>query len=311
MKLINTLTLSIALIAILGGCDQINSKHPGFDKTDSGLYYKIISNNKTEKKAKVGDIAIVHLKYGTDDSTLFDSKNMVDSLPIKVIKPPYAGSFMEGLTLMNVGDSAVFKTSADSFFTKVAHADLPDFIKTGDELTFNIKLINSESEAAMQKAQADEAKKHTAEEQSKIQSYLKENDIDATPSANGLYYIETKKGTGSAAEVGDTVEVNYIGKLLDGTVFDNSYDRGEPIQFVLGARMVIPGWDQGITKMNEGGKAKLIVPSDLAYGPQGKGQIKPYSVLVFEVSLEKVIKGTGQNVNQQPVITPPSDQNPN
>lgn len=83
--------------------------------------------------------------------------------------------------------------------------------------------------------------------------------------------------------------MHYKGTLLDGTPFDSSYDRGEPIEFVLGQGMVIPGWEEGIAMMNEGGKAKLIIPSKLAYGPNQRGNvIKPYSTLVFEVELIEV-----------------------
>jgi FKBP-type peptidyl-prolyl cis-trans isomerase len=118
-----------------------------------------------------------------------------------------------------------------------------------------------------------------------IKDYEEKNDTTLPPTASGLYYIETKEGTGVQAEAGKTVVVNYEGQLLDGTVFDSSWDRGSPFEFTLGQGEVIAGWDEGIAYMKEGGRAMLIIPSDLAYGVSGSGSIAPYSTLVFYVQL--------------------------
>jgi len=91
-------------------------------------------------------------------------------------------------------------------------------------------------------------------------------------------------GTGAAAEPGDVLTVNYTGKLDNGTVFDTSVGKA-PFQFTLGEAQVIPGWDQGLVGMKVGGKRILIVPPDLAYGPQGDGPIPPNATLTFEIDL--------------------------
>lgn len=128
------------------------------------------------------------------------------------------------------------------------------------------------------------------EETDERNAYLQENNITVAPTASGLYYIETQEGEGDYyPQEGDIVQVHYTGKLLNGEVFDSS-EGGNPIQFTLGIGQVIPGWDEGIALMKRGGKATLIIPSDLAYGTSGSssGSIPPYSTLVFEVELVSI-----------------------
>lgn len=106
---------------------------------------------------------------------------------------------------------------------------------------------------------------------------------------NGLKIQDLKVGTGPEAKTGNTVAVNYIGTLENGTKFDSSYDRGEAFQFLLGAGEVIKGWDIGVAGMKVGGKRKLVIPASLAYGERGIGPIPPNATLVFEVELLAVI----------------------
>ena len=105
--------------------------------------------------------------------------------------------------------------------------------------------------------------------------------------ASGLQYKVVKEGTGKKPLATDKVKVHYKGTLLDGTVFDSSYDRGEPITFPLNG--VIKGWTEGLQLMSEGSKYILYIPSDLGYGDRGAGaQIKPGATLIFEVELLEV-----------------------
>ena len=118
-----------------------------------------------------------------------------------------------------------------------------------------------------------------------------ESDLSST--ASGLQYVIEEEGTGALAEAGNVVQVHYTGKLADGTVFDSSYERGQPIAFPLGQGMVIPGWDEGIGLLNVGGEAKLIIPPELAYGEAGvTGVIPPNSTLYFEVELVDILPGS-------------------
>ncbi len=124
---------------------------------------------------------------------------------------------------------------------------------------------------------------------------------------SGLKYIEIAAGTGPAPQSGDVVSVHYTGKLEDGTVFDSSYDRNQPLKFALGKGMVIMGWEEGIALMKKGGKARLIIPPELAYGSTGAGTvIPPDATLIFEVELVDVQAGSPiapQIVNESDYVT--------
>lgn len=112
---------------------------------------------------------------------------------------------------------------------------------------------------------------------------------DVKETASGLQYIVEKEGEGAQPTATDDVTVHYTGRLLDGTVFDSSVNRGEPATFPL--NRVIPGWTEGVQLMKEGAKYTFFIPSELAYGPQGvEGVIPPHSTLIFEVELIKVNK---------------------
>ncbi len=117
-----------------------------------------------------------------------------------------------------------------------------------------------------------------------------EETLVTTPS--GLKYLELAPGVGPRAAPGDVVDVHYRGTLADGTEFDSSYARGDPLQFVLGEGAVIPGWDEVIALMRKGGKARLIIPPELAYGASGAGGvIPPNATLTFEVELVDIRRG--------------------
>ena len=111
----------------------------------------------------------------------------------------------------------------------------------------------------------------------------------ANVTSSGLAYKIIKKGTGAKAEAGKTVSVHYTGKLSNGTKFDSSYDRNQPIEFELGRGRVIKGWDEGISLLNVGSKATFIIPPDLAYGARGAGGvIPPNATLIFDVELVEI-----------------------
>ena len=106
----------------------------------------------------------------------------------------------------------------------------------------------------------------------------------------GLVYQDFVIGSGPVAQAGDTVRVHYTGRLEDGTKFDSSLDRGEPLEFPLGSGWVIAGWDEGVAGMQVGGKRRLTIPPDLGYGPAGSPPtIPPNATLIFDVELMEIV----------------------
>ncbi|MCM1520576.1 MAG: FKBP-type peptidyl-prolyl cis-trans isomerase [Lachnoclostridium sp.] len=143
----------------------------------------------------------------------------------------------------------------------------------------------------MQKKQEAAAAEMAAINEKSGKEFLENNgqrtEVFTTPS--GLQYEVLTQGEGPKPAASDRVEVHYTGKLIDGTVFDSSVDRGVPATF--GVTQVIPGWVEALQLMNEGSKWRLFIPSNLAYGPQGAGGvIGPNATLIFDVELLKVIK---------------------
>lgn len=128
-----------------------------------------------------------------------------------------------------------------------------------------------------------------AEEKAQQEAELDKIAAGFEQTASGLRYKIIQKGDGAKAQSGQTVSVHYEGSLVNGQVFDSSYKRNEPIDFQLGVGQVISGWDEGISLLEVGDKARFVIPSDLAYGNAGAGGvIPPDATLIFDVELMKV-----------------------
>jgi FKBP-type peptidyl-prolyl cis-trans isomerase len=150
------------------------------------------------------------------------------------------------------------------------------------------------------------ARKYEKEEESKIRNYLATNfDKNFELKPSGLYYLETQAGTGILPATHDTVYLKYSGKFLDGTIFDSNVSLSTYLIFVVGEGTVISGLDQGVTFMHEGGKATLLIPSELAFSSTGSDyaydpnygyyQVIPgYTPLLFELELVHVSPGSGK-----------------
>lgn len=177
------------------------------------------------------------------------------------------------------------------FGSVVEGQDVVDAIEQGDTMDA-VDIIRKG--AAAEQFNAIEAfrtfegarEKRIAAEREKAKAELDKLAKGFDETASGLRYKILQKGDGKKAEKGHMVSVHYKGQLADGTVFDSSYKRNKPLDFQVGVGQVIPGWDEGICLLQVGDKARLVIPSDLAYGSAGAGGvIPPNATLVFDVEL--------------------------
>ena len=179
-------------------------------------------------------------------------------------------------------------------YSKFFKADLPDFIDKGSTLKLELKLkriLNKEEYKKELVLKEEIIEDRDVEEQKKLLKYLNANNITISPIENGLYYIPITEGKGANVEQGKTVVINYKGFFLDGKQFDSTYER-EAMEFTLmdGQEHVIKGLEKGISLMKEGGKAKFIISSQLAFGESGSSTaiVPAYTTLMYVVELIKV-----------------------
>ncbi|WP_242117979.1 peptidylprolyl isomerase [Aestuariivivens sediminicola] len=172
--------------------------------------------------------------------------------------------------------------------------EVVDTIAQGDVIeTLEILRVGSDAEAfnAVEAFRTFEGarEKRLAEEKAKAEAELEKLAAGFDKTDSGLRYRILQKGNGVKAEAGKMVSVHYKGQLADGTVFDSSYKRNQPIDFTIGVGQVIPGWDEGIGLLMVGDKARFVIPSHLAYGSAGAGGvIPPNATLIFDVELMDV-----------------------
>ena len=180
-------------------------------------------------------------------------------------------------------------------FGKVVEGqDIVDKIAQGDKIdSLEIVRVGADAEAynAVEAFRTFEGsrEKRLAEAKKAAESELDKLAAGFSKTESGLRYQIIQKGTGKKAEKGNKVSVHYKGQLVDGTVFDSSYKRNQPLEFPVGVGQVIAGWDEGICLLHVGDKARLVIPSHLGYGSRGAGGvIPPDATLIFDVELMKV-----------------------
>lgn len=273
----------------------------GYKSSPNSLIYKMVRTNKNASIPQMSDVLTFRAQYfikkNNQDSLLFDSKSNPGGLvTLQLAAAQYKGDLMEGLAMMHVGDSASFIVPADSFFLKTVQLEqLPPFIQSGEKIRFEIGMVEINTVEVMKKRQAVldsiaqiEMQTQNEKEMQILLAKMVEKGDDQTPEPSGLIIIERQKGNGVKPVAGQKVSVHYTGTLLDGTVFDSSIERQEPIAFTLGEGQVIKGWDEGIAAIEVGGKATLMIPSWMAYGARAVGSIPANSSLIFEVELVKI-----------------------
>lgn len=241
------------------------------EKLPSGIWYTVTKSTEGKKpsdKATVTAHYAGRLLNGDQFDSSYDRKQPFTTTLDRVI----VGWRIAIPTLAKGEKATFFIPSALAYGERGAGANIPP----NAVLAFDIELIDFEEPRS--------AKEQAAKDDKLIQSFLKAKGIDASKTDSGIYYQITKEGEGESPNIGSNVKTHYKGMLLDGKVFDSSYDRGQPLDFPLAN--VIPGWQQAIPLLSKGGKGTFYIPSGLAYGERGAGGvIPPNAVLIFEVEL--------------------------
>lgn len=267
------------------------SESTGYKKSQSGLEYIFFTENPDGIKPGPEDIMELEMVYRTDnDSVLFDSREIIGS-PFRMKQKGYnpdVATIEEGLAMMHVGDSARFIVDAETFFLVTQGREIPAGIKPGTRLIFDVKMKNIFNMETYKAQKQENFASSAQEEETILKSYLQTSNITTEPTSSGLYFVEELKGKGKKPEAGKKVIVHYTGTFINGQIFDSSLQRNEPFEFTFGAGEVIPGLEEGVSYMKEGGKATLIIPSHIAYGDKQVGKIPPFSTLIFYVELLEV-----------------------
>ncbi|MDL1913364.1 MAG: peptidylprolyl isomerase [Bergeyella sp.] len=194
------------------------------------------------------------------------------------------GKVIKGQEVIDV-IAAVEKSAQDKPITDVVLERVSIFTKGDAYKNYDAEKIFREGKNKIQENNWAYVKKQELEAQKNLEK-LKEG-MKKMPS--GLLYKVKKRGKGKKVEQGNSVFVHYVGKLTNGTEFDNSFERGEPIEFTAGKGQVIRGWDEGILLLQEGDEATFVIPPDLGYGSHGAGSvIPPNAWLVFDVQITRI-----------------------
>ncbi len=257
----STLIFTVELIDFTEGVKPYDTKGKDTVSLSSGLKYIVVSKGKGIRVDSGMNVKVHYTGY-FEDGKIFDSsveRGEAITLPIgkgKVIK-----GWDEGITYLCVGDKARLLIPYYLAFGEKAQGAIP----AKSNLVFDVEIIKAE--------------KPITPEPFKVIGK------DTITTISGLKYVIVKDSAGVQAAVGKTVKVHYTGYFTNGSIFDSSFERGEPISFVLGHGQVIPGWDEGIALMKTGEKVRLIVPYQLGYGEKDYQTIPGKSTLIFDVEL--------------------------
>ncbi len=270
-----TIIAVLALVIFLSGCKD-SSKHPGYTESGPAIYYKLHIPGESGKKAKEEDFYEVRMQNKFGGKAFFDSE------------------------FENARGTMFMQSSASRYFSVLAEGDSATFLLPAGDLSLpgmpdtamiemNVKIIRILSADEVQEIESKTD--DDLNEQVLIGRYMAKNKLKIVPDSTGLYYLPIKVGTGAAPAYGKTISVNYSGALPNGKVVDGNAETGVPFSFVYGTEgQMIPGIMKALSHMKAGGKAKIILPSPLAFGENGSstGIVPPHTPIIYELELVSV-----------------------
>ncbi len=272
-------------------------------KTEHGFRF-VNHTNKGGQKPQAGESVLVQTYTYIGDSLMASTQKNFGgprefSLYTPDRLPKRIPAIYDALLLMGQGDSATVYETIDTFLQKF----IPPALKKEKEVRYEVVLLNIVSQEELQKRAAEE-QQQAAEEQKigeeaqkragSVATMVKAMAADykagklngkLTTTASGLKILTVEKGSGAPLKRGEKIKTHYYGVLTNGTMFDNSFERGQALPFAAGVGQMIKGFDEGAMTLNHGGKAYLFIPPQLGYGEQAQGTIPPNSELIFYIEL--------------------------
>jgi peptidylprolyl isomerase len=258
----NLVSMVAAIMVLLAACSLPQRiTQPVYTTDPSGIQYRVTQRGDGNKPL-INDMVYVHYRLMLEDSTIIDnSYDRGEPVSFKMGAGQVIDGWEKGIGLLNEGDKAIMIIPPDLAYGERAVGEIP----ADATLIFDVEVVK-----------IDPAPK----------PLTLPSDTDIISTTSGLRYAVIEEGDGMMLVTGMRVRIHYNGFFEeDMSIFDSSYQRGEPIDFTLGKGMVIRGWEEGISKLRVGDKARLWIPYELAYGEQGRGPIPPATNLIFDVEV--------------------------
>lgn len=281
------LILWIAITVLFSACD----KTPPYVAMGSGIQYRLVDDNGADKP-RMGDVIVMDMAHYLGDSLIYQTEKEGFIINPNIGAPP---EIRDVLNLTGEGDSLQIQMTLGKYasFTGLPISPRMD---TTQLVTWNIRVTEIENESTVLERNR---KAQVRTDIELIEAFVVNNNLEAQTTDEGLYYVVLQEGNNVFPKNGDEVFLKYSMSLLDGTLIDTSSEELArknnmfnpnrvygPRSFILGDKEILEGWNIGMPKLSKGGKGKLLIPSELAYGPSGYGsQIGPNTVIVFDVEL--------------------------
>lgn len=279
-------------------CNDKGSKQfPGFKMTKDGLYYQFHQQNKSARTPEITDYLTVKMLCYLHDSLFYDWAETKGVAMIQFVEPHFPGDLQAAYGMMHEGDSASFYIKADSI-ASVYYGQNPEQvgIAADDYFRYDIKLLEVKSEEAF-KAEIEEMNAERAKKSREtLAAYIVENNINVEPTESGIYIIPIESGKGRCPVKDEKVEVEYDVYTLNGELVGSSSKYDEAFSFVLGSGYAIPGWEEVLPMMHLGDKVRAIIPFDMAYGEHAVFGMPPFTNLVYDIKLNKIITVEEQKI---------------
>jgi FKBP-type peptidyl-prolyl cis-trans isomerase FkpA len=270
---------------LLGYFAKSNFKNP--IKLPSGVYVVIEKEGSGDFIKPGFEVSMNYEKYALNgpkyDSNIDSAFHHQTPAKVNVGQRQLLMGWEDGLQKFNKGSKGQIFIPSKLAYGSAKYGIRPnDTIPANTIMKIDVEILDVVDVATL-------AKQLQVKEDSAIQIFLNSNNLKATNTGSGLYYVITKEGSGDSPTIGDEVIMNYTGMFLDGKPFDSNVDSAfghvSPFKFPLGQGRVIKGWDEGVALLKKGSKAKFILPSTIAYGKGGSGKIPANAVLQFDVEL--------------------------